>query len=143
MRTSPIRSATGMISFAWAIPAIMTMDAHQTFIKSDLAALHLDYRLVGERNASLIERSDDFVGSAYALPAECVAFDVGQIGDKRTVTFCARCMQGVLRAGEDFRRCARVARRDNAPDRYRYGHRAGHGEEWFVTYARKQPLGRD
>ena len=67
MRTSPTRSATGMISLAWAMRAVGAVDAHQAFVEGDVAGLRRDHRLEGERDAPFVERGDDLVGRAHAF----------------------------------------------------------------------------
>ena len=90
MRTRPSRSATGMISLAWAMRPSGAMHAHQAFIERDLAAFRLDHRLEGERDAPLVERGDDLVGGARAVAAQRFALDIRPVGGERAAALGAR-----------------------------------------------------
>ena len=77
-------------------PAVGRLHAHQAFVEGDLAALGLDHRLKGERDAPLVERGDDLVGRAHAVAAQRVALHVRPIGGERAVPLVPRGMQRIL-----------------------------------------------
>ena len=123
--------------------AVAAMDPHQAFVEGGLAPQHLDHRLEAERDPPFVERGHDLVGGAHAFAAQRVALDIGPVGDERAVALGARGGERVLRAAQDFRHAAGMARRRHPADRHRHRHRAGGGRDGLVAHAGQQALGGD
>ena len=123
--------------------AVGAAHPHEAFVKCYSAAFGFHHRFIGERNAPLVERNHDLVGGARAFFAQRVAFYARPVGGERAVPLGARGIERVLRAAQDFRNGAGVARRVDAADGHRHRHRAGVGMHRLFAHTGQQTLGGD
>ena len=62
--------------------AVGAAHSHQALVKGRLPAVRIYDGLIGEKNAPLVERGDDFIGDAYILAPLHFALEVRLIGEK-------------------------------------------------------------
>ena len=96
--------------------AVGAADAHQAFVEGGPPIRRRHHRLVGKKDAPLVERGDDLVGGAHVLAPQRFALDIRPIGEERAAAFALGGVERFLRAGEDFRDAAGMARRRHAAD---------------------------
>ena len=140
MRTRPSRSATGITSWArTSVPSARRMRIRHSW-KAGCARVRIDHRLERQQDAPLVERADDLVGRPHVLAAQRVALDVRAIDLERAVALGLGVVERLLRAGEDFRHGAGVARRGDAADRDGDRDRPGGRADHVVAHAGQQAL---
>ena len=67
-------------------------------MKHDLAAMRVGDRLVGQLDASLVERGDDLVSGANIGTTDRLALDIRHIGEERTRMLLLGAVESFLRA---------------------------------------------
>ena len=102
-------------------------------MKHDLAAMRVGDRLVGQLDASLIERGDDLVSGENVGTTDRLALDIRHIGEERTRMLLLGAVESFLRARKHLMHIGRMAGRGDTADSACHGDRAGRGDDDVVA----------